>query len=43
MEVSGRFDAVSLTMEGGLKVTFLIADKEKALQRGKKGVKNEDY
>ena len=32
MEVSGRFDAVSLTMEGGLKVTFLIADKEKALR-----------
>lgn len=32
MEVSGRFDAVSLTMEGGLKVTFLITDKEKALR-----------
>lgn len=32
MEVSGRFDTVSLTMEGGLRVTFLITDKEKALR-----------
>ena len=33
MEVTGRFESASLTLEGGLRITFQIADKEQALKQ----------
>lgn len=32
MVVSGKFDSVSLSLDGKLKITFSVTDKEKALR-----------
>lgn len=36
MEVTGKFESASLTLEGGLRITFQIADKAKALKEVEK-------
>lgn len=33
MEVTGKFESASLTLEGGLRITFQITDKEQALKQ----------